>query len=86
MQLTLLTSWPCMLGTLSTPAIMAAFICSGVRLGFAATMRAANPPPAPAASEVEPTSIDTSTQGLQHACHLTIEHTFSIQSKAPTSH
>ena len=54
-----------MLGMVSTPAIMAAFICSGVRLGLAATMSAARPPPAPAASEVDPTSIETSTHGLQ---------------------
>ena len=56
-----------MLAIVSTPAIMAALICSGVRLGFEATMRAARPPPAPAASEVDPTDIATSTHGLQHS-------------------
>jgi hypothetical protein len=63
--LTLLPTLPWVLGRTSTPLSKAALMVSGVRLGLAATMSAARPPPTAAASEADPVGTATSIHALR---------------------
>ena len=67
----MLPTLPTVVERTSTPLLMAAFICSGVRLGFAATMSAARPPPTAVASEDDCVGAATSIHDL-HAYHKII--------------